>query len=81
MPHDTPIQPNLRSGREDMHIGEGGSGREDMHIGEGAEMTFRKPAGLADAGQRANALSTADSGRAIAETRRRGFRYVVERRS
>ena len=69
MPHDTPLQPDLRSGRE------------DMHIGEGAEMTFRKPGELADRGQRANALWTADSGRAIAETKLRGLWYVLGRRS
>jgi len=33
MPHDTPLQPDLRSGNE------------DMPVGEGAEMTFRKPVG------------------------------------
>jgi hypothetical protein len=33
MPHDTPLQPDLPSGNE------------DMRVGEGAEMTFRKPAG------------------------------------
>ncbi len=69
MPHDTPLQPDLRSGRE------------DMHIGEGAEMTFRKPAGPTDRGQRANALWTADSGRAIVKTRLRGLWYVLGRRS
>ena len=33
MPHDTPLQPDLRSGNE------------DMHVGGGIEMTFRKPVG------------------------------------
>jgi len=61
MPHDTPLLPDLRSGRD------------DTHIGEGAEMTFRKPAGPADRGQRANALWTAGFGRSIAETRLRGL--------
>ena len=32
-PHDTPLQPDLRSGHE------------DMHVGEGAGMTLRKPVG------------------------------------
>jgi hypothetical protein len=54
----------------------------DMHAGErGAEMTFSKPAGPADLGQRAGALWTADSGRAVAETELGGLWYVVGRRS
>ena len=49
---------------------------------KGAEMTFRKPAGLADPGQRTGALRTADSSpacRAISETRLLGPWHVVGR--
>jgi hypothetical protein len=48
---------------------------------KGAEMTFRKPAGPADPGQRTGASWTADSGRAVAETESRGHWYVMGRRS